>query len=38
VADSFTKEPYMLTFKDPTVPGVQTSAPPRKPSAARRRR
>ena len=30
VADSFTKDPYMLTFKDPTVPGVQTAAPARK--------
>lgn len=29
VADSFAKDPYMLTFKDPTVPGVQTTAPPR---------
>lgn len=36
VADSFNKDPYMLTFKDPTIPGVQTSAPPRK--ATRRRR
>ncbi len=35
VADSYTKDPYMLTFKDPTVPGVQTAAPPRK--ATRRR-
>lgn len=23
VGDSFTKDPYMLTFKDPTVPGVK---------------
>jgi len=38
IADSFTKDPYMLTFKDPTIPGVQTSAPARKPTAARRRR
>lgn len=30
VADSYTKDPYMLIFKDPTIPGVQTSAPPRK--------
>lgn len=35
VADSYAKDPYMLTFKDPTVPGVQTSAPARK--ATRRR-
>jgi hypothetical protein len=38
VADSFNKDPYMVTFKDPTVPGVQTAAPARKPTAARRRR
>ncbi len=30
VADSYTKDPYMLTFKDPSVPGVQTAAPVRK--------
>jgi hypothetical protein len=30
VVDSFTKSPYMLTFKDPTIPGVQTTAPPKK--------
>jgi Tfp pilus assembly protein PilF len=30
VVDSFTKDPYVLTFKDPTVPGVQTTAPARK--------
>jgi Tfp pilus assembly protein PilF len=23
VADSYTKDPYMLTFKDPTIPGAQ---------------
>jgi len=27
VAESYTKDPYMLTFKDPTIPGVQTTAP-----------
>jgi Tfp pilus assembly protein PilF len=27
VADSYTKDPYMLTFVDPTIPGVQTTAP-----------
>lgn len=27
VVDSYTANPYMLTFKDPTVPGVRTSAP-----------
>ena len=37
VADSFTKDPYMLTFKDPTIPGVQTAAPPRKGTARRKR-
>lgn len=26
VGDSFTKEPYMLTFKDPTVPGLKPPA------------
>lgn len=35
--DSFTKDPYMLTFKDPTVPGVQTTAPPKKPARRPRR-
>ncbi len=25
VAESFTKDPYMLTFKDPTIPGVVTT-------------
>ena len=30
VADSYQKTPYMLTFKDPTVPGVQTTAPPKR--------
>ena len=30
VADSFTKDPYVLTFKDPTIPGVQTTAPAKK--------
>ncbi len=29
VADSYNKDPYMLTFKDPTIPGVQTTAPAR---------
>lgn len=29
VADSYTKDPYMLTFKDPTIPGVKTAAPAR---------
>ncbi len=30
VVDSYTKDPYMLTFGDPTIPGVQTTAPARK--------
>ncbi|MGA8028894.1 MAG: hypothetical protein WB992_17265 [Bryobacteraceae bacterium] len=38
VADSYTKDPYMLTFKDPTVPGVQTAAPPKKGTSRRRPR
>jgi hypothetical protein len=29
VADSYNKDPFMVTFKDPTVPGVQTTAPPK---------
>ncbi len=37
IADSYTKDPYMLTFKDPTVPGVQTTAPPRRATRGRRR-
>jgi hypothetical protein len=36
VTDSFTKDPYMLTFKDPTIPGVKTSAPA-KPAKPRRK-
>jgi hypothetical protein len=27
IADSYVKDPYMLTFKDPTIPGVETTAP-----------
>jgi hypothetical protein len=37
VADSYTKDPYMLTFKDPTVPGVQTTAPARTGRKGRKR-
>jgi len=37
VADSYTKDPYMLTFKDPTIPGVQTAAPPKKGTTRRKR-
>jgi hypothetical protein len=29
IADAFTKDPYMLTFKDPTIPGVKTTTPAR---------
>jgi len=29
VAENYAKDPYMLTFIDPTVPGVQTAAPPK---------
>ncbi len=36
VADSYTANPYMLVFKDPTLPGVKTTTPKRTP--ARRRR
>jgi hypothetical protein len=35
VAESFTKDPFMLVFSDPTIPGVQTTAPPK---TGRRRR
>lgn len=28
VADSFTPNPYMLTFKEPSIPGVKTEATP----------
>jgi hypothetical protein len=36
VADSYQKSPYMLTFKDPTIVGVQTSAPAKRPTPRRR--
>jgi tetratricopeptide (TPR) repeat protein len=36
--DSFTKDPYMLTLKDPSVPGVPTTAAPAKKPAGTRRR
>ena len=35
VADSYAKDPYMLTFKDPTLPGVPTTTP-KKPPVRRR--
>ena len=37
IADSFTKDPFMLTFKDPSIPGVQTTAPPRRATKRRPR-
>ncbi len=37
IADSYVKDPYMLTFKDPTIPGVQTTAPARKGKAGKKR-
>jgi hypothetical protein len=37
VADSYTKDPYMLTFKDPSVPGLPASTPAKRPAPARRR-
>jgi len=36
IADSYVKDPYMLTFKDPTIPGVQTAAPARKGKGKKR--
>jgi len=35
VADSFTKDPYMLTFKDPDIPGVVLAPAPPKPHKKR---
>jgi hypothetical protein len=29
IADAYTKDPYMLTFKDPSIPGVKTTTPAR---------
>ena len=37
VADSYNKDPYMLTFKDPTIPGVPTAAPAKTGRARKRR-
>lgn len=37
IADAYVKDPYMLTFKDPTIPGVQTAAPARKGKAGKKR-
>jgi hypothetical protein len=36
VADNYTKSPYMLTFKDPSIVGVQTTAAPKKPTPRKR--
>jgi hypothetical protein len=36
VADSYNKDPYMLTFKDPTIPGVVTAAPAKTGKAKKR--
>jgi hypothetical protein len=36
VADSFTKDPYMLTFKDPDIPGVELAPVVRKPGRKKR--
>ena len=36
VAESFTANPYMLTFKDPSINGVQTAAPAKKGTRGRR--
>jgi hypothetical protein len=39
VGDSFNKDPYMLTFKDPEIPGVKAAHPaPRKATRPRPRR
>jgi hypothetical protein len=35
VVDSYTPNPYMLTFKDPTIPGVKTTTPPKRGRARR---
>jgi hypothetical protein len=36
IAESYVKDPYMLTFKDPTIPGVQTATPARKGKGKKR--
>jgi hypothetical protein len=36
VAESFVKDPYMLVFKDPTIPGVKTTAPAKTGKARRK--
>ena len=40
IADSYTANPYMLTFRDPSIPGVKTpepKTPPRRGATTRRR-
>lgn len=37
VADSYTKDPYMLTFKDPSIPGVETTPAPARKAPTHRR-
>jgi hypothetical protein len=38
VAESYTKDPYMLTFKDPDIPGVQLAPPPTRKTPAKKKR
>jgi tetratricopeptide (TPR) repeat protein len=37
IVDSFTKDPYMLTFKDPDVAGVQLAPPPVRKTGKKKR-
>lgn len=37
IADSYTANPYMLTFKDPSIPGVKTATPAKTGRAHRKR-
>jgi hypothetical protein len=36
IAESYTKDPYSLTFKDPTIVGIVTTAPPKAGKKGRR--
>ncbi len=36
IAESFSANPYMLTFRDPSIPGVKTSAPSKRGGSRRR--
>ncbi|MGH9350557.1 MAG: tetratricopeptide repeat protein, partial [Terriglobia bacterium] len=38
IVDSYTANPYMLTFKDPTIPGVKTTTPPKRGRSRHSRR